>query len=379
MKKLGIYIHIPFCRQKCGYCDFYSVKFDEESESRYVGALIKEIKYYKELLSLKYTVDTVYFGGGTPSILSPSNIIRITECLNASFSMDGNSEISMEANPNTFTEANLHLYKKAGINRLSIGIQSLNDTILQGIGRLHDSREALEAIDISLKKGFENINADVMFNIPGQTVEDIRSTLNQIAERGVKHVSFYSLKLEKGTPMFDMEKNHKIIMPDEEEERGMYYAGREVMEKNNLPQYEISNFAMKDYQCRHNLKYWQQEEYLGLGPSAHSFLNNRRFSSASNIRSYINDSEHNNFNKIVHEVLGRDDLIFENIMLNLRLTRGIDIDGFNKKFNLDFKTEYKNQIKYLVRNELLECKDGNIKLTKRGMDLSNHVFQQFMQ
>lgn len=379
MKKLGIYIHIPFCRQKCGYCDFYSVKFDEESESRYVGALLKEIKYCKGLLSTDYTVDTVYFGGGTPSILNPLNIIKIIECLNDSFSMDIQPEISMEANPNTLTKENLHLYKKAGINRLSIGIQSLNDTILKEIGRLHDSREALEAIDISLKKGFENINADVMFNIPGQTVNDIRSTLNQIAERGVNHVSFYSLKLEKGTPMFTMEKNHKITMPDEEEERNMYYAGREVMEKNNLLQYEISNFAAEKYMCRHNLKYWQQEEYLGLGPSAHSFLNNKRFSNISSIKNYINDSEHNNFNKTIHEVLDRDDLIFENIMLNLRLTRGIDIDVFNKKFNIDFKREYKNQINYLVQNELIECGDGNIKLTKRGMDVSNYVFQQFMQ
>ncbi len=190
----------------------------------------------------------------------------------------------MEANPNTLTFEKLREYREIGINRLSIGVQSLNDDILKRIGRIHDSRQALESIDRAKSAGFNNINADVMFNIPRQEVSDVEDTISRLIERDIEHISFYSLKLEKGTPMYTLEKSNKIIMPDEEYEREMYYAGRSLMERNDLPQYEISNFSKKGFQCRHNLKYWSQEEYIGLGPSAHSFMEGVRYSNPAGLR-----------------------------------------------------------------------------------------------
>jgi len=375
MKKLGIYVHIPFCKRKCNYCDFYSVKWSDEVENRYVNALIKEIKNCNDM---KYIVDTIFIGGGTPTIIKPENMGRIIEEINNSFIVDENSEISIEANPNTLTDGNLSIYKKIGINRLSIGVQSLNDEILRKIGRLHNSNEALEAIDRARAYGYENLNVDIMFNIPGQTILDIENTINKIIERNVKHISFYSLKLEQGTPMYVMEKNHKILMPEEDVEREMYYRGRNIMEENGIMQYEISNFAEKSYECKHNLKYWMQEEYIGLGPSSHSFLNKKRFSNPSDINLYCNGAEHNIFNKNIEEILDDAAEIFEYIMLSLRLTKGLNINEFKQKFSVDFNKTYQKRIDYLIKNNLLEYNNDYIKLTNRGMDISNLVFEEFM-
>ncbi|WP_313342915.1 radical SAM family heme chaperone HemW [Sedimentibacter sp.] len=377
MKRLGIYVHVPFCKKKCNYCDFYSVKWDYEAENKYIEAILNEIKGYKEKLSI-FTADTIFFGGGTPTIIKPSNLKRIIESINDLIVIDKNAEITVEANPNTLSHENLIAYKKIGINRLSIGIQSLNDEILKKIGRIHNGDEALSSIDRAKKNGFENINADVMFNIPGQNVKDIENTIDRIIEKDIKHISFYSLKLEKETPLYIMEQSNKITMPEEDEERKMYYAGRSAMEKRNLMQYEISNFALKGYECKHNFKYWNQEEYIGLGPSAHSFLNNIRFSNLSDLNLYCENLKSNKFERITHEELSEDDLMFEYIMLRLRLTEGININEFNNKFSTDFKGMYKMQINYLHKNNLIDLSENNIKLTQKGMDISNYVIEEFM-
>lgn len=379
MKKLGIYIHIPFCKQKCNYCDFYSLKWDDESENKFIEAIINEIKNYKKQLSSNYKANTIFFGGGTPTIVKPENLKKIMDCLNEIIEIDKNSEISMESNPNTLTSEKLKAYKQIGINRLSIGIQSLNDEILKSIGRIHNSNEALLGIERAQKSGFDNINTDIMFNIPEQSIKDIEDTVSRIIEKGVKHISFYSLKLEKGTPMFIMEKNHKIIMPDEDIEREMYYLGRRVMERNDLFQYEISNFAEKGFECKHNLKYWNQEEYIGLGPSAHSFLNNTRYSNPSNLKLYCESIQSNKLERLIQEELSDDDLMFEYIMLRLRLTEGLNVNEFKNKFSTDFNEMYSMQINYLVKNELIVFKNDYICLTKKGMDVSNYVIQEFMQ
>ena len=375
MKKLGIYIHIPFCVKKCGYCDFYSVKWDEESENKYIHSAINEIKSYNELSS-KYVVDSIYIGGGTPSIINPKNLEKIISTIRCLFTVEENSEISMEANPNSLWE-NIKTYGEIGINRLSIGIQSLNDNILKRIGRIHNSKEALQAIDRAIGFGFENINADVMFNIPGQTVDDINDTISKLVTKQIRHISFYSLKLEEGTPMYLLKKNKKIVMPEEDLEREMYYAGRNIMEKHGLMQYEISNFSVKGYECRHNLKYWKQEEYIGIGPSAHSFLGNVRFSNPSELTEYISSGESGVFERNTLEEMDVNDIIFEYIMLRLRLTEGLKFADFKNKFSIDFKEAYKEQIKHLTENNLIELDDDAIRLTKRGMDLSNYVFSQF--
>ena len=375
MKKLGIYIHIPFCVKKCGYCDFYSVKWDEESENKYIHSAINEIKSYNELSS-KYVVDSIYIGGGTPSIINPKNLEKIISTIRCLFTVEENSEISMEANPNSLWE-NIKTYGEIGINRLSIGIQSLNDNILKRIGRIHNSKEALQAIDRAISFGFENINADVMFNIPGQTVDDINDTISKLVTKQIRHISFYSLKLEEGTPMYLLKKNKKIVMPEEDLEREMYYAGRNIMEKHGLMQYEISNFSVKGYECRHNLKYWKQEEYIGIGPSAHSFLGNVRFSNPSELTEYITSGENGVFERNTLEEMDENDIKFEYIMLRLRLTEGLKFADFKNKFSIDFKEAYKEQIKHLTENNLIESDDDAIRLTKRGMDVSNYVLAQF--
>ena len=376
MKKLGIYIHIPFCVKKCGYCDFYSVKWDEISESKYIKSAINEIKSYSELQD-KFIVDTIYIGGGTPSIVNPKNLDNMINVIKSIFTVEENAEISMEANPNTLNNENLNDYSSIGINRLSIGIQSLNDDILKNIGRIHNSNEALEAIDRAKSFGFDNINADVMFNIPGQTIDDINNTISKLIKKDIKHISFYSLKLEKGTPMYTLEKNKEIFLPEEDEEREMYYAGRNIMEANNLFQYEISNFAAKGYECRHNLKYWNQEEYVGIGPSAHSFLKNKRFNNPSDLKEYILSGENSNFQRNILEVMDDNQMIFEYIILCLRLTEGLKFADFENKFSINFKEVYAKQIEYLLKNNLIEIDDAAVRLTKRGMDISNYVFEQF--
>lgn len=376
MKKLGIYIHIPFCTIKCGYCDFYSVKWNEYLEYQYVQSAINEIKGYSSL-SKKFMVDTIYIGGGTPSIIKPENIERIINTIKDTFTLQEGAEISMETNPNSLNLENLNSYKEIGINRLSIGIQSLNDTVLKELGRVHNSKEALTAINLAKECGFENINADLMFNIPGQSIDDINDTIAQLIKEGIKHISFYSLKLEEGTPMYTLEENNKIIMPEEDTEREMYYAGRNIMEKHNLMQYEISNFALKGYECKHNLKYWNQNEYIGIGPSAHSFLGRMRYSNPPSIVECTLSSEEDIFERNIHEFMNTDDLIFEYIMLRLRLTEGLKLDDFKNKFSLDFKETYAGQIEYLTKNELVEIDTTAVRLTKKGMDISNYVFEQF--
>ncbi len=375
MKKLGIYVHIPFCRQKCSYCDFYSVNWNDESENKYVEAVLNEIKGYKERLNGQYVADSVFFGGGTPTIIKPESLYKIMEALRDLIEVNKNSEISMEANPNTLTFEKLREYREIGINRLSIGVQSLNDDILKKIGRVHDSRQAIESIDRAKSAGFSNINTDVMFNIPGQEVSDIEDTISRLIERNIEHISFYSLKLEKGTPMYALEKNNKIVMPDEEYEREMYYAGRSLMERNNFLQYEISNFSKNGFECRHNLKYWSQDVYIGLGPSAHSFMDGVRYSNPADLKMYCVSG----FNRIVHERMNYEDLMFEYIMLRLRLSEGVDIHEFNSRFSTDFIKIYQEQISHLGKNNLIELSDGHIKLTEKGMDISNYVFEKFMQ
>lgn len=376
-KKLGIYIHIPFCTKKCGYCDFYSVTWNEFQEHTYIQAAINEIKSYSALAN-EFVVDSIFIGGGTPSIINPRNLENIISTIKSIFTVEDDCEISMEANPNSLTD-NLRTYREIGINRLSIGIQSLNDTILNKIGRIHNSKEALEAIDRAKSFGFDNINVDVMFNIPGQTIDDINDTINQLINKDIKHISFYSLKLEEGTPMYSLEQIKEIIMPDEDIERDMYYAGRDIMEKHNLIQYEISNFAIKGYECKHNLKYWNQDEYIGIGPSAHSFLGSMRFNNPSDLMAYtMNGDDDGIFERNIQEVMNKEGLIFEYIMLRLRLTEGLKFADFKNKFSIDFKERYAEQIDNLTKNSLIELDADAAYLTKRGMDISNYVFSQFL-
>lgn len=389
MKKLGLYVHIPFCERKCNYCDFYSLTKTSELENRYVDALLIEIRSYKNKCK-KYDIDSIFIGGGTPSYLKPENIELIMQEINNTFSLSDNCEITIEANPNSIDESKALKYKSYGINRISLGIQSLDDDILKIIGRLHNSNEALEAIRAIKRSGIENINADIMFGIPNQTRQSIINSLSRIINEGIKHISFYSLKLEEGTQMFLMEEKGIIKMLDDDSEREMYYAGREFMESKGYDQYEISNFSQAGYECKHNIKYWTGGDYIGLGPFAHSCFEGVRYGNMSDIRLYcesiekaknkdtnIAEQEFSKFRQI-NEVLNKESRMFEYIMLGLRLNKGINIDDFNNKFESDFFHLYKNQIDKLLNHGLIIRDENRIKLSKKGMDISNYVFEEFM-
>ena len=377
MKKLGLYVHIPFCERKCNYCDFYSVEKSDSIEKQYVDALIKEIKSYQSKAE-GYIVDSIFIGGGTPSYLKHENIGLILDEIRNTFILTDDVEISLEANPNSITAGKVLSYKKYGINRMSVGIQSLDKNILKTIGRLHDSKEALDAIEIIKKAGIDNINADIMFNIPGQDTDSLNDTLEQVISSGVKHISFYSLKLEEGTPLYKMEAKKLIQMPDEDSERDMYYEGRELMETRGYIQYEISNFSKPNYECRHNIKYWAGGEYIGFGPFAHSCFEDKRYNNISDIKYYCeNIKEPDKFRRL-NEVLGKESKMFEYIMLRLRMNSGIIIEDFNREFEKDFMNIYENQIKNLLEYQLIDINNGRLKLTKKGIDVSNYVFEQFL-
>ena len=377
MKKLGLYVHIPFCERKCNYCDFYSVEKSDSIEKQYVDALIKEIKSYENNIK-GYIVDSIFIGGGTPSYLNHENIGLILDEIRNTFILEDDVEISLEANPNSITSDKVLNYKKYGINRMSVGIQSLDRNILKTIGRLHDSKEALDAIETIKKAGIDNINADIMFNIPGQDTDSLKDTLEQIISSDVKHISFYSLKLEEDTPLYKMEAKKLVEMPDEDSERDMYYEGRELMEARGYIQYEISNFSKPNYECRHNIKYWTGGEYIGFGPFAHSCFEDKRYNNISDIKYYCeNIKEPDKFRRL-NEVLGKESKMFEYIMLRLRMNSGIIIEDFNREFEKDFMSIYKNQIKNLLEYQLIDINNGRLKLTKKGMDVSNYVFEQFL-
>ncbi len=377
MKKLGLYVHIPFCERKCNYCDFYSVEKSDSIEKQYVDALIKEIKSYQSKAE-GYIVDSIFIGGGTPSYLKHENIGLILDEIRNTFILTDDVEISLEANPNSITAGKVLSYKKYGINRMSVGIQSLDKNILKTIGRLHDSKEALDAIEIIKKAGIDNINADIMFNIPGQDTDSLNDTLEQVISSGVKHISFYSLKLEEGTPLYKMEAKKLIQMPDEDSERDMYYEGRELMEARGYIQYEISNFSKPNYECRHNIKYWTGGEYISFGPFAHSCFENKRYNNISDIKYYCENIKEPDKFRQLNEVLGKESKMFEYIMLRLRMNSGIIIEDFNREFEKDFMSIYKNQIKNLLEYQLIDINNGRLKLTKKGMDVSNYVFEQFL-
>lgn len=377
MKKLGLYVHIPFCERKCNYCDFYSVSKSDIVEKQYVGALLEEIKSYKNI-SKDYVVDSIFIGGGTPSYLNHENIGLILDKIKNIFILSDDIEITMEANPNSITIDKMINYKKYGINRMSVGIQSLDKDILKIIGRLHNSEEALDAIDTIKKAGINNINVDIMFNIPGQELESIRSTLKQVIDKGVEHISFYSLKLEEGTPMYKMEENGLIKMVDDDIERSMYYEGRELMENNGYFQYEISNFSKPGYECRHNIKYWTGNDYIGFGPFAHSCFEDKRYNNISDIKCYCKNINDPNKYRQLNEVLDKESKMFEYIMLRLRMNSGFIIEDFNREFDEDFIRKYKNQIDNLLGYKLIDIDNGNVKLTKKGMDVSNYVFEELL-
>ena len=381
LNELGIYIHIPFCKQKCYYCDFvsYSNKCSEVKE--YIESLKKEIE---EFDFSNYKVTSIYIGGGTPSYIDSIYIVEILselkEKLKCNLIEFKDIEITIEVNPGTVDTKKLNDYKKLGINRLSIGLQSTKNDILKKIGRIHTYQEFLEIYKLARETGFKNINIDLKIGIPGQKIGDLKNTLQDIIKLEPEHISVYSLIIEENTPIEKMLENGEIKLPDEDLERNMYWYVKNTLELNGYNHYEISNFAKLGKESRHNLNCWNQEEYIGFGVAAHSYLNDIRFSNTINVEEYIQHIENNRKeeNIQIEESQSLEDKKNEFMMLGFRKIQGVDIARFKEKFIDNPIFLYREKLNKLVEEGLIEVDLNHIKLTNKGIDLANLVFEEFV-
>lgn len=408
IKKMVIYIHIPFCIQKCHYCDFLSAPCDAGIRERYVECLIREIEYYGEWYGMRgrnIPVTSIFFGGGTPSILESNQIQSIMDKLKTTYSIEENAEITMECNPGTVTEEKLSGYRVAGINRLSIGLQSANNAELKSIGRIHTYEQFLNSYDMARKCGFKNINVDLMSALPGQTLESYRNTIEKVLDVKPEHISAYSLILEEGTPLYERieqleEQKMPTGLPNEDTEREMYYMTERMLKDAGYERYEISNYARTGYECKHNTAYWRRDDYLGMGIGAASCIDDVRMKNITDIGAYMdiyekidtrddvlqkdvserNIMEDNALDKDETDVLSDEDKMEEFMFLGLRMMRGISKKEFERQFNVKYDMVYGAVTAKLIKEGLIEVSDDNdsLWLTPLGIDVSNMVLSQFI-
>lgn len=374
-KKLGLYVHIPFCIRKCNYCDFLSFPGSEEVQSQYVQTLVQEMEGWREKVR-SYNVDTVFIGGGTPSVLSVSDMDKVFQGIADCFSMPDLSEFTIECNPGTVTREKLELYHKAGVNRISIGMQSAADGELKKLGRIHTYDEFTRCYELVRKAGFENVNIDVMSAIPGQTIQSYEGTLQCVLKSGPEHISSYSLIIEEGTPFYGQYADEPPV--DEETDRQMYELTGEVLEEAGYRRYEISNYAKPGKECRHNLKYWQRKQYLGLGLGASSFMEHDRFVNTSDPAEYQDRIRRGGHAVYETDHLSETDEKAEFMYLGLRCMQGISAREFYKCFGEELDGCFGEEIRQCVEQGLLIYENDRIYLTKRGIDVSNRVFGLFI-
>ncbi len=371
MKEIGIYIHIPYCKRKCYYCDFVSFAGKEETIEKYIETIKREID------ACTYTgfdIGTIYIGGGTPSIIDSKYITEIISKIREKFIVSRNAEITIEINPGTITKEKLLEYKKAGINRLSIGLQSTNNEILKNIGRIHTYEEFLDSYNLARELEFRNINVDLMIALPGETEQDVEDDINKIIKLKPEHISTYSLILEDETYFKELLDKNEIQLVDDETERKMYWKVKEELEKNGYEHYEISNFSLPGYNSKHNMDCWSQKEYLGFGTAAHSYFNKQRFANPKTIEQYIE-----NYNKKeIEEIQNREEMAKEYMILGLRKIQGVEISEFERKFQINPLFYFRFEVSKLVEEELIEVDLDNIKLTNKGLDLANKVWEEFI-
>lgn len=373
-KSLMLYVHIPFCMQKCRYCDFLSAPWGQAERQAYCEALLQEIRAWKG--KRLEPVTSVFIGGGTPSLLEPSYICALLQALQDSFQITAQAEQTLEANPGTITPEKARCWKENGINRISMGVQSMKDSLLLKLGRIHNRRQVWESYEILRQAGFTNLSLDLMMGLPDQTLSDWISTLKQALELEPAHLSCYSLIIEEGTPFYD--ERHTLSLPDEETERAMYYAARELLAEAGLFQYEISNFARPGYESRHNLGYWRRAPYLGLGLGASSCLDEMRFQNTQNLNQYIRLSASPEALHEEKQVLSQQDQMEEFMFLGLRCTRGVQKDQFARLFGRTMESVYADAIQRHKADGLLIEQEGWLRLTERGMDLANQVLVDFL-
>ena len=379
MKEIGVYIHIPFCKQKCYYCDFISYSNKENCMEKYINALKKEMENFTK--NNEFRVSTVYIGGGTPSYIDSKYIGEILDLFRKSNLLENVKEVTIEVNPGTVTEQKLREYKIFGINRLSIGLQSTENRLLKEIGRIHNYDEFSNTYKLARKVGFKNINVDLMIGLPNQSILDIKKSLEKITNLEPEHISVYSLIVEEETPISKMIENGKLILPSEELERNMYWYVKNFLELKGYKHYEISNFAKVGYESKHNLDCWKQKEYIGFGVAAHSYINDIRFGNTCDFDKYVSNCENNEFekNKIIDEEkqskFGKEQ---EYMLIGLRKLDGISISNFKDKFGENPVFIFRNELNKLVDSGLLNIDLDNIKLTSKGLDLANLVWEEFV-
>ena len=373
--EIGIYVHIPFCKQKCYYCDFVSYCNKDDKIEPYIKTLIKEI----EMQNIKSNINTIYIGGGTPSYIDSKYITEIMDKIKKKNVIE-NVEITIEVNPGTVTRGKLEDYKNSGINRLSIGLQTANNKLLKQIGRIHNYEEFLETYKIAREVGFNNINVDLIIGLPNQRIQDLKNSLDEVIKLSPEHISVYSLIIEDGMPIKTQIENGKLQLPDEETERNMYWYVKNTLELNGYKHYEISNFAKNGYESKHNMNCWNQDEYIGFGISAHSYRNITRYSNTDNINEYIRNikSDSPEKNRIIHEVQKLEDTEKEFMLLGLRKIDGVSISEFKDRFGDNPIYLYRNELKKLSDENLIKVDENNIKLTNKGIDLANIVWEEFV-
>lgn len=376
----GIYLHIPFCVRKCAYCDFVSFPKGSVPES-YADALLTEIELVSRGGSYPAAFDTVFFGGGTPSLLTGDQMRRIISALRERFDIRADAEISMEANPGTVTPEKMAAYREAGINRLSIGLQSTHDTLLREIGRIHSFDQFLTTLKNAREAGFSNVNVDLMHGLPNQTISQYLDSINTVCDLGVQHISAYSLILEEHTPLYARVECGEIAAPEEDLVADMQDEGIDLLEERGYHRYEISNFARDGFECRHNLNYWQNGEYLGFGIAAHGVVRDRKWTRYANVD---NLEEYNRLiargkRPLAETIrLSPRDEMFECVMLGLRLIRGVDRAAFLARFDLDVVEAYPKAMELLRKRGWIEENECLIALNRKGLDLQNEALGFFM-
>ena len=409
MKELELYLHIPFCERKCAYCDFLSAPADLPVRISYIKKLQEEIAYYGAQYG-DYQVSSIFFGGGTPTILEGYQLAAILETVKEHFNITTDAEITVECNPGTLTAGKAEKLVQAGFNRLSMGLQSADDRELQLLGRIHNFAQFLESYDLARKAGFRNINVDLMSALPGQTLKSWQDTLQKVTALRPEHISAYSLIIEEGTPFYERfaederireEGGHPRLLPEEEVERQMYELTETFLHTKGYERYEISNYAKPGYECRHNCGYWIRKDYLGLGLGASSLVEHQRFQNTSDLKTYLEqeyspqcEGQHEHIAETIQlqeetgltqtghhihiETLDKKSEMEEFMFLGLRLMAGISRQQFEKKFQVTLNSVYGEVLRKLKGEQLIEEVAGYVRLTEHGIDVSNYVLAEFL-
>lgn len=376
MRESALYIHIPFCDHKCIYCDFYSI-ITTDNITSYLNSLKKEIAFYSKLYSENRIFTSIFFGGGTPSLMEPKYILDIINCLRENYFVSADAEITLETNPGTVDKKKLEAFFGIGINRISIGIQSFNNDELKFLTRIHDKNTAVSTVLNAKKAGFKNINIDLIFNLPGQTNEKWLYNLKTAVELPVTHISAYSLILERGTILNKMVLDGNIKMQDDNHDADLYESTIDFLNDNGFMQYEVSNFAKPGFECVHNNAYWRYKDYLSFGTSSHSFVNNKRWWNYSSLKKYISEIEKNNNAAANYEFINDEQKLSEYIMLALR-SSGININDLQNKFGLEWLNSKKNHFDKLLKQNYVLMDEQNIKLTKKGYALCDEILNNIL-